>query len=165
MRVIRECWLALRCGVVALASVPALANCSKTCTEAGCLSGASMSINMQSTPGALVGQTATVCRNTECYSALLPTTSSASSAFRFPFAGTTQVDGELWALPDQSTRLFIEWRSMDSIQPQSVDRYTVSLTDAAGSSSTLLDRTATYRKESPNGDDCGPICWHAGLSP
>jgi hypothetical protein len=165
MRAIRECWLAFWCGGIALAFVFPLANCSKTCTEAGCKSGAAMSINMQSTPGSLAGQTATVCRNSECYSALLPTTSTASSASRFPFAGTTHVNGELWALPDQSTRLNIEWRNMNDTQPQSADRYTVSLTDAAGTSSTLLDKTATYLKASPNGDDCGPICWYANLSP
>ncbi len=165
MRVIRECGLAVCCGVIALASVIALADCSKTCTEAGCKSGASMSINTQSTPGTLAGKTATVCRNSECYSALLPTASSASSATRFPFAGTTHVDGELWALPDESTRLFIEWRNMNDTQPQSVDRYTVSLADAAGTSLTLLDGMATYQKASPNGDECGPVCWYAGLSP
>ncbi len=165
MRVIRECWLPFCYGPIALAYVLALANCSKTCNEAGCISGTSMGINMQSSPGSLAGQTATVCRNTECYSALLPTTSSATSVSRFTFAGTTQVEGELSALPDQSTRLLIKWRNMDETQPPSTDRYTVSLTDAAGTSSTLLDKTATYLKSSPNGDDCGPICWHADLSP
>ena|ERR1039458_3602194 len=165
MRAIRECWLTFCCGAIALAFLLALANCSKTCNEAGCKSGASMGINMQSTPGSLAGQTATVCRNTECYSALLPTTASTSSFSTFRFADTTQVSGELWALPDQSTRLLIEWRNMNDAQPRSADRYTVSLTDAAGTSSTLLDETATYLKSSPNGDDCGPICWHADLSP
>ena len=161
----RECLIPLRCGAIALAYVLALANCSKTCNEAGCISGASVSINMQSSPGSLAGQTTAVCRNTECYSALLPTVSSASSASRFTFAGTTQVEGELSALPDQSTRLLIKWRNMDETLPQSTDRYTVSLTDGAGSSSKLLDETAMYLKLSPNGDDCGPICWYADLSP
>ena len=162
---IRVCCLPFCCGVIALAYVFALANCSKTCNEVGCKSGVSMGINIQSSPGSLAGQTATVCRNTECYLALLPTTSSASSVSRFTFAGTTQVEGELSALPDQSTRLLIKWRYMDETQPPSTDRYTVSLTDAAGTSSTLLEKTATYSKSSPNGDDCGPICWHAELSP
>jgi hypothetical protein len=163
MLVIRECWLPCCCGAIALAL--ALANCSNTCEEAGCISGASMGIDMQSSPGSLAGQTATVCRNTECYSALLPTTSSASSDSRFAFAGTTQVEGELSVMPDQSTRLLIRWRDMDETQPPPTDRYTVSLTDAAGTSSTLLDKVATYSKSSPNGDDCGPICWQASLSP
>jgi len=117
MRVTRECWLPLCCGAIALAFVLALANCSRTCNEAGCISGASMGINMQSSPGSLAGQTATVCRNTECYSALLPTTSSASSDSRFTFTGTTQVEGELSVLPDQSTRLLIEWHDIDETLP------------------------------------------------
>jgi hypothetical protein len=124
-----------------------------------------MGIDMPSTPGSLAGQTATVCRNTECYSALLPTIASTRSFSTFRFADTTQVFGELQALPDQSTRLLIEWRNMDETQPPSTDRYTVSLADTAGTSSTLLDKTATYLKSSPNGDDCGPICWYARLSP
>ena len=161
----KECLLPFCCGAIALAYVFALANCSKTCNEAGCISGASVGINMQSSPGSLAGQTAAVCRNTECYSALLPTVASASSVSRFTFAGTTQVEGELSALPDQSTRLLIKWRNMDETLPPLTDRYTVSLTDAAGTSSTLLDKTATYSKSSPNGDDCGPICWQASLSP
>jgi len=66
MRVIRECWLPLRCGAIAFAYVLAMANCSKTCNEAGCITGASMGIKIQSSPGSLAGQTATVCRNTEC---------------------------------------------------------------------------------------------------
>ena len=165
MLAIRECGLPRCCGTIALALLLALTNCSKICNEAGCKSGASMSINVQSTPGSLAGQTVTVCRNAECYSALLPTITSTSSFSTFRFVDTTQVSGELLALPDQSTRLLIEWRNMDEIQPPSTDRYTVSLADAAGTSSTLLDRTATYLKSSPNGDDCGPICWHAGLSP
>ena len=165
MRVIRECWLPPCCGAIALAYVLAMANCSKTCNEAGCITGASMGIKIQSSPGSLAGQTATVCRNTECYLALLPITSSASSVSRFTFAGTTQVEGELSVLPDQSTRLLIKWRNMEETQPPSTDRYTVTLTDGAGTSSKLLDETATYLKLSPNGDDCGPICWYADLSP
>jgi hypothetical protein len=160
----RRGWSLGSCMVV-LVTIHSQASCSKTCTTANCTAGASMQIDMQSTASSLVGQTVTVCRNAECYSAVLPAPPPANSTSPFSFAGTTSVAGEVWSLSDQTTRLDLEWLLPKDGQPPSLDRYTVSLTDGSGVSSTLLDKTAAYQKESPNGDECGPVCWHASLAP
>lgn len=140
---------------------------SKTCTEMGCTSGAGIGIDLASSAATLTGQTATVCRNTECYAAVVPAPADAELGRVFAFPGTTAVQGTLWNNADQTSRLDVNWQlPYGSPGPQSTDHYVVTVTTAAGATTTLFDKTTTrYEKASPNGDDCGPICWQAVFPP
>lgn len=143
-------------------------NVGKTCTEIGCISGAGLHADFPSNAATLSGQTASVCRNTECYAAVIPAPSEAGTGRSFWFARTTTVvEGTLWNNSDQTSGLGVFWRlPNDSPALQSADRYVLGLTDAAGVMRLVFDKTTTsYEKLSPNGDDCGPICWRAIFPP
>jgi hypothetical protein len=117
-----------------------------------------------SAPAGLTGSTVSVCRNGNCHAAILPAAPDASGpGAHVPFADATFLVGTLWKDANQGIELDIEWREAGQVQDG--DRYQVTLTDVAGTTMALLDKTATYRKVSPNGDECGPICWSTELTP
>lgn len=140
---------------------------SKTCTEAGCTSGAHMRIDSSAAATTFTGQTVTVCRNAECYASVIPEPSTMGTGTPFSFPATTAVHGALWSYPDQTSQLDLTWDlPWGSPAPQSADRYVVTVTSSTGTATTWFDKTTTrYEKVSPNGDDCGPICWKAKFAP
>jgi hypothetical protein len=140
------------------------AGCSTPCSSVGCDSGAWLTIGFASPAATLTGQTVTIFRNAECYTAVVPAPDVPRVGEPVPFPGATAVRGWLFSYEDQTSALELEWTlSNHSPQPPAADRYTVTLTDTAGTSTILLDQTATYSK-TPLGDHCGPICWSATLT-
>jgi len=158
------------CCAVALALVGAVVqgcDFGKTCTQMGCTSGAGIRIDLPSSAATLTGQTVTVCRNAECYAAVIPPPGEAGTGKPLSFPGAAAVNGTLQNDADQTSQLYVTWQlPWNSPAPQSADRYVVTLTNSAGTTTTLFDKTTTsYEKLSPNGDDCGPICWQAIFPP
>jgi hypothetical protein len=146
-----------------IAALVSASSCSteRTCTTASCDSGATMSITFLSPPAGLVGGTVTVCRNGVCHSGTVPTLPGSNSALASMAFGDAPVRGSLWQDVNDMVTLDIEWR--ESGQVQDGDHYVATLTDTTGSTSTLVDKTATYHKLAPNGEECGPICWRTEL--
>jgi hypothetical protein len=142
------------------------ASCSsgKVCTTAACSSGAWMSVTFLSGPSAVVGRTVTMCRNDACHAGTVPfVPDSVGAVASMTFPDAPFVVGRLWQDEDHSVTLELEWR--ESGQVQDGDHYVVTLTEPSGATSTLVDKTVTYEKLAPNGEDCGPICWSAELVP
>ena len=139
---------------------------SNTCGKLTCTSGALLHIPLGSNAASLVGATATACRNGECYVWPLPSLpATGSDGITAILPGATSVFGTFWLNADKSITLDVEWRMDDASQVQDGDRYVVTLTDAAGTPTTLLDKTAAYQTLAPNGDACAPVCSYADLVP
>jgi len=139
---------------------------SNTCGKLKCTSGAALHVALGSDAASLVGATASVCRNTECYAWPLPSLpAKGSDGTTAIFPGATSVYGTFWLNANMSITLDIEWRVDDASQVQDGDHYVVTLTDAAGTATTILDKTATYQSLAPNGDGCAPVCSYADLVP
>jgi hypothetical protein len=137
------------------------------CIPSQCTSGALLQIPVGTSAAALVGTTATVCRNTECYTATLPEVPAAGGGgVGVFFTDTAPVSGTLWQAPTGTIELDLEWQ-LDSTQVQDGDHYAVTFTSAAGTATTLLDQTATYAPTAPGPGECsgGPVCRIAVLAP
>ncbi|MGC4066393.1 MAG: hypothetical protein QM784_17530 [Polyangiaceae bacterium] len=124
-----------------------------------------MTVELPPTADTLTGQTVTLCRNDECHSAVLPKLPTTSRDEELTFAGTSAIWSQFYVNSDQKGELYVEWRAKNHDKPKTRDRYILKSIDTSGNSTTLLDKTATYERLSPNGDDCGPICWYANLTP
>jgi hypothetical protein len=83
------------------------------------------------------------------------------------FSDTTDVVGTLWQRADQSLVLEVEWHVGSPDQAVDGDRYLVTLVDAAGGATTLLDKTATYQPTAPDPRQCAAAapCVIADLAP
>lgn len=160
-----------RCLLVAASLVAALLPCcgdSDSCVQVPCISGAWLHIPLGAGGASLSGTTVSVCRNAECYAAALPAVPSADSAgASLVFTGTTDVVGTLWQEADQSLVLEIEWHVGSVSQAVDGDRYVVTLVDAAGRATPLLDKVATYQATTPDPRQCAAAapCVIADLAP
>jgi hypothetical protein len=137
------------------------------CVPSQCTSGALLKIPVATSTAALVGSTATVCRNAECYTATLPGVPAASGGGEGVFfTDPAPVSGTLWQATTGAIELDLEWQ-LDSTQVQDADHYTVTFTSAAGTATTVLDQTATYAPTAPGPGECpgGPVCQIAVLTP
>ena len=161
-------WLMM---VSAASLAVSLATCggAETCTQATCTSGASMHIPIASSAASLTGASVTACRNvTECYPGPLPAVPSPDSAGASVFfTGTTAVLGTLWQKADLSIGLDLEWHLADPSLAVDGDHYVVTLTDAAGTATPLLDKTASYQTTAPIPNACtpAPACKMSELVP
>jgi hypothetical protein len=115
-----------------------------------------MRITYLTPPAGLVGGTMTVCRNDVCQSG---TVKGANALVSFGDAANARVS--LSQDVNGMLTIHVEWH--ESGQVKDGDHYVVTLVDTTGNTSTLTDKTATYQKYAPNGEDCGPICWRADL--
>ena len=139
---------------------------SNTCGTAGCTSGAWLRIPLASSVASQANTTVTVCRNTECYTSVFPAVPAVGGAGTdLVFPAATFVVGTLYQDTDQSIELDIEWRVDAASQVQDGDHYIVTFTDATGATTTMLDKTATYRALAPDGDACAPVCSYTELTP
>jgi hypothetical protein len=139
---------------------------SKTCTTAGCSSGALMQLAFAAGASSLPGNTVNVCRNAECHSAVLPALPDVGGAGAvIVFADTTAVMGTMWLASAQSLGMDLEWHVDDASLLANGDHYTVSLGSDPSTATVLLDKTATYQILTPNGETCPPVCTYVVLAP
>jgi len=169
-RVKQNRWLVMAAAVLG-AMVLGTCGDSKSCVPANCVSGALMHIVLDTRPCSApcisqrLGGPLTVCRNSECYSTVLPDVAPAGGAESdLFFADTTVVVGALWQNADQTTSIDIEWR-LNADQVANGDHYVV--TWGSPVATTLLDEVATYSPTQPVADQCAsdPVCQIAELSP
>jgi hypothetical protein len=162
-----------RCGrqalVAAFLLAGPLASCgdSDSCVQVPCTSGAWLHIPLPA-GGGWSAASVSVCRNAECYVAALPAVPSPDSAgASVVFTDTTDVVGILWQRADQSLVLEVEWHVGDPSQVVDGDRYVATLVDAAGQTTLLLDKTATYQPAAPDPRQCASAapCAIADLTP
>lgn len=139
---------------------------SNACGTNGCSNGAWLHIPMTLSASALLNQSVTVCRNSECYTAALPAVPGSDTAGAVvDFTDATMVVGTIWQETNLTTGIDIEWRVSDASVLQNGDHYVVTLVSASGASTTLLDKTATYQTIAPNGASCPPVCTYEELTP
>lgn len=153
-------------GAALLAASIATCGGADVCIQVKCTSGAAMEIPLASLPTS--GTTVTVCRNAECYTAPLPELPGAEEASAgLSFAGATFIVGTLWQEANHSVGLDLEWRTGSAEAVVDGDRYVVTLTDPAGTTTAVLDRTATYALLEPSPEQCSPspTCRIARLQP
>lgn len=140
----------------------------ENCSQPKCASGAWMHIPMAVAPAGLVGSTVQVCRNDECYQTAMPDLPTAGGAgATLYFAGATFVLGNYWRLENESIGLDVEWHIADPGQAVDGDHYVVSLMDAAGAASIMLDKIATYQESERSPEECanGARCMVVELTP
>jgi hypothetical protein len=160
-----------RCLLVAASLVVALLPCcgdTDSCVQVPCVSGAWLHIPLGASGASLSGTTVSVCRNVECYAAALPAVPSPDSAgASLVFSVTPDVVGTLWQKADQSLVLEVEWHLGSVSQAVDGDRYLVTLVDATGRTTPLLDQVATYQATTPDPRQCpgAAPCVIADLSP
>ena len=136
------------------------------CGTAGCTSGAWLHVPLAVSMASQPNMTVTACKNTECYTSRLPALPAAGGAgTSMDFSAVTFVLGTLYQNSDHSIGLDIEWHVDDASLVTDGDQYVVTLTSAAGSTTTLLDKTATYQTLAPNGPTCAPVCSSVALAP
>jgi hypothetical protein len=160
-------WFGLACAGLG-ATLLTVCGDSKPCVPSKCTSGALLQVPIAASAASLVGTMVTVCRNTtECYMATLPDVPAAGSGGTgVYFKEATSLQGTLWQAASALIELDLEWQ-LDSTQLQDGDHYVVTLTSAAGMTTTMLDKTAVYAPVAPAPDQCtgGMTCSSADLTP
>jgi hypothetical protein len=127
--------------------------------EKGCHTGAIMTFTYSTLLAGLVGGTVTVCRNGDCHAGAVPPLPPQGMYVDMVFPDGKWISGSFGQDAANKVTLQFEWNEYGQVQDG--DRYQVTLVDSTGASSTLLDKTAIYRKLAPNGEDCEPICYRA----
>jgi hypothetical protein len=160
-------WLVL--GVAAVvATVGGTCGGAGDCVQSKCASGAWMHIPLSVAPASLVGATVRACRNLECYSAAMPDLPTAGGAgATLYFADVTFVVGNYWRKADDSIGVDVEWHVGSPEEAQDGDHYVVTLVAAAGTETTLLDKTASYQPSARSPEECpqSPHCLWVELVP
>jgi hypothetical protein len=147
--------------------VPALPGCS-SCTDVGCVSGATLSIVMGADVLIPDGSTATACFNDTCVVGVLPrspTVRLPGSGAIFEFPAGSGVSGTVWAADGKGPdRVEMSWSFPDAVPLGAGDRYRVTVADPGGVTIATKEATAvSYDTYEPNGSSCGPTCHHAQL--
>lgn len=147
----------------ACASLGSACDLSRSCTLIGCFNSARARVNLLPRQGTLPDSRLTACRSTVCATAPFPASPAPGEIHSFSFSDLS-VTGSLHLDADGTRRLEVEWRLDPTGRPPDGDRYSVKLMDSEGTT-VLSERTVTYRKHTPNGEDCGPTCWMGEVTP
>jgi hypothetical protein len=135
----------------------------RTCTLIGCNSVASARINLLPRQGTLPGSRLTACRDSLCRSAPFPVEPEVNMFAPMIFEGP-EVTGTLLREPDGTRRLDLSFPQEEGLRPQDGQRFSIKLMDSEGTT-VLAERVVTFQKFAPNGEECGPTCWHGEIAP
>lgn len=144
-------------GFVALASLVACTNSSKTCTLVDCFNNISLKRSVAISSADVPKHTLTVCRNGRCSSGKLPADVDSSC----------ELKGDLGLLScslDQGAYAVSLGVRFEVDDPKSGDDVTVKLVnDDTGAAPIDVQTKVTYKSSQPNGPDCDPVCMSAEL--